>query len=232
MLERYLFYVQYDKLSSFAVIITLLPLTLIVCKKAYVDPSIRLLLFYLAFKLTIDLYMFHCAANRMNNMLLLNLTVIFRYALLSGMFFYKYENPFIKKCIIPVTVAFTIFTVGDILYCNPNLYNLHEHRAVLYSMTVESLLMIFWTLLYFYELIRSLKIPSLLTFPFFWVCSGLLVYYSSLIFIAPALHYAMKWEQWLDIGFLDRMPYIFEIVIAILFSVGICVFSARHYARQ
>lgn len=232
MLERYLFYVQYDKLSSFAVIITLLPLTLIVCKKAYIDPSIRLLLFYLICKLIIDLWMFHCAANRMNNMLLVNITVIFRYVFLSGMFYYKFERQSIKKFIVPVIVVFTFFTIGDIWYCNPDIYNLHDHRVVLYSMTVESLLMIFWTLLYFYELIRSLKIPSLLTFPFFWVCSGILLNYSSLIFIAPALHYALKWDQWLDVGFLDQIPYIFEIVIAILFSVGIWVFSARHYARQ
>jgi len=232
MLDKYLVYFQHDVLANITVIVTLLPLILILHRKAYVDPSFRLLLAFLVFRFIIDLIMYHYAVMRMNNLLFSNTTIILRYALLSGMFYYKFENKLLKKFILPSVIAFTCFTIWDIWICNPVLTNLNEHRIVKYSMTLESLLMTFWALMYFYELIRSLRIPSLLTFPFFWICSGILIYYSSLVFISPALHYAIRWEEILHIGFLDRILYIFDIVIILLFSMGIWFFSARYYARQ
>jgi len=232
MLDQYLFYFRHDILANITVIVTLLPLILIMYRKAYVDPSFRLLLIYLILRFIIDLMMFHFATYRMNNLMLYNLSIIVRYALLSGMFYFKFESSTLQKLIIPVTVTFIIFTLWDVWNCNPAFNDFNEHRIVKYAVTVEALLMIFWTLTYFYELIRSLKIPSLFTFPFFWICSGLLVYYSGLSFVSPALHYAVRWESMFEIGFLDRILYIFDIVIMLLFSLGIWVFSARYYARH
>ncbi|HEV7379413.1 MAG TPA: hypothetical protein VGN64_06445 [Dyadobacter sp.] len=232
MLDKYIHFFQYDILANITVIVTLLPLILIMYRKAYVDPSFRLLFIFLILRFIIDLLMFHFATYRMNNLMLYNLSIVVRYTFLSGMFFYKFENPTLKKFIVPVIVAFICFSVWDIWQCNPSFSNLKEHRIVKYASTIEALLMIFWTLAYFYELIRALKIPSLLTFPFFWICSGLLVFYSSLIFVSPALHYAIRWETMFTIGFLDRILYIFDIVIMLLFSLGIWVFSARYYARH
>lgn len=232
MIEKYLHYFNYDILAGISVVVTLLPLTMIIYRKAYIDPSFRLLLFFLIFKLLIDLAMFHLAAERSNNLVLFNISVMIRYALLSGMFYFKFEHEVIRRCLIPLSVIFSIFTLWDIWQCNENLSNLHLHRLVQYSATAESILMILIVLMYFYELIRSLKIPNLLTFPFFWVCAGLLLYYSSMVFIAPALHYATQWNSMMNLGLLERIPYIFEIVSILLFTVGIGVFSARYYARN
>ncbi|REA61293.1 hypothetical protein DSL64_12665 [Dyadobacter luteus] len=232
MIDKYLYYFNYDILAGTSVVITLLPLILIIYRKAYIDPSFRLLLFFLISKLIIDLAMFHLAATRANNLALFNATIVIRYVLLSGMFYSKFEREAIRRFILPVSVIFSIFTLWDIWQCNENLSNLHLHRLVQYSATAESILMILLVLLYFYELIRSLKIPNLLTFPFFWVCAGLLLYYSSMVFVAPALHYAAQWDSIMKIGLLDRIPYIFDIVSVLLFSMGILVFSARHYARN
>ena len=232
MLDKYFIYFQRDIVANITVVMTLLPLSLIIYRKAYIDPSFRLLLFFLIFKLIVDLIMFHYAVAKKNNLVFSNVTIIVRYALLSGMFYYKFENKSFRKFLIPITIVFSFFTLWDIWNCNPVLVNLKEHRIVKYAMTIESLLMIVWTLIYFYELIRSLKIQNLLTFPFFWICSGILIYYSSLIFISPALHYAIRWEKIIDIGFLDSILYIFDSVILLMFSMGIWFFSARYYARQ
>lgn len=232
MIDKYLFYFDYDLLGSLTVVVTILPLFLIIYRKAYIDPSFRLLLWLLVIKFGIDLIMFHLAATRSNNLVFFNLSILFRYAFLSGMFYYKFENKYLRKIIPPVTICFVVFFLWDIWNCNDKPIDLHTHRIVKYSLTLESALMIFWVLLYFYELIRSLKIPNLLTFPFFWVCSGLLLYYSSIIFIAPALHYVSQWQKQMDIGMLEKIPYVFEIVGTLLYSIGIWVFSARYYARQ
>lgn len=232
MLNKYYSFFTHDILANTTVIISLFPIILIIYRKAYADPSFRLLFTFLILKFIIDLLMFHFAAFRTNNLMLYNLSIGIRYTLLSGMFFFKFENPGFKKLIIPVAVSFICFTVWDVWTYNTNLANFNEHRIVKYATTLEALLMIFWTLTYFYELIRSLKIPSLLTFPFFWICSGLLVYYSGLIFVSPALHYVIRWETMVNIGFLDRILYVFDIVIMLLFSLGIWVFSASYYARR
>ncbi len=232
MLDKYLLFFTHDILANSTVIVTLLPIFIIIYRKAYVDPTFRLLLIYLIIKLVLDVMMFHFATFRINNLMLYNISVVVRYTLLSGMFLYKFENPLLKKIIIPLSIAFIIFSSWDIWISNPNIAHINEHRIVKYATTLEALLMILWTLIYFYELIRSLKIPSLLTFPFFWVCSGLLVYYSSLIFISPALNYSMRWETMFAIGYLDRVLYMFDIIIMLLFSLGTWVFSARFYARH
>jgi hypothetical protein len=232
MIDRYCKYFQYDMLASISVVITILPLIILIKRKAYVDPAFRLLAYFLATKLVLELIMFHYASYGMNNLLFQNTIIVFRYTLLSGMFYHKFENPQFRKLVIPVAITFLILTAADILSNNTSITDLHNHRLVKYAMTIESVLMIVWVLLYFYDLISSLKIPSLLTFPFFWVCSGLLIFYSSLVFVAPALFYQAQWNKMIDLGLLDRVPYIFEIVCILLITTGTWVFSSRYYARQ
>ncbi|MCE7071598.1 hypothetical protein LZG74_14865 [Dyadobacter sp. CY327] len=183
-------------------------------------------------KLIIDIIMVRSAANHENNILFFNLAIPVNYALLGGMFYYKFNSRTLKKGIIGSMVGFLAFTVWDILNSNPVISDLHNHRAVLFAKTVEGVLIITLILLFFYELIKSLRIPNLLTFPFFWVCSGLLLYYSSFIFIAPVLHYTATWNHSVDMGLTETIPTIFEIVCALCFGIGIYHFSAGHYAKQ
>ena len=229
--DIYLSYFHKQPIVCFSIIITLIPLILIIYKSAYIDSAFLLLLIYLIIKLVIDNLMLYYAAIKVNTVFYFNINVLVRYIFLSGMFFCKLETSLYRKSVLYSMGIFTVFCICDLLYINPDLKNLHNHKALLYSTTLECLLMIFWILLYFYETIRSLKISNLLLFPFFWVCSGLLLYYSSFVFIAPVLHNAFKWNHRLDIGFLLYVPYIFEIVSMILFSIGIGTFSSRHYAK-
>ncbi|MCE7066460.1 hypothetical protein [Dyadobacter sp. CY326] len=231
MLEIYISYCLKNPISSIAVFITLLPITLILIKKAYIDPSFKLLLFYLIVKLIIDILMFQSAARHRNNIILFNLGIPINYAMLSGMFYFKFSSRVFKRGLIASMIGFLIFTLWDILNSNAEISDLHNHRAVLFAKTVEGVLIITLILLFFYEIIKSLKIPNLLTFPFFWVCSGLLLYYSSFIFIAPVLHYTATWNNLVDLGITETIPTIFEIVCAMFISVGIYHFSARDYAK-
>jgi hypothetical protein len=217
---------------SLTVLITVIPIVFIGYKKAYVDPSFLLLWVYLFVKLIIDLMTFHYTSERTNHLILYNINIPIRYALLSGMYYYKLEGKSYKRGVLYGMAGFIIFSIWDIFSSNTDIKDLHHHQIVPYAFTLECLLMLFWILLYFYEIIRMLKIPDLLTFPFFWVCSGLLLYYSSSIFIAPLLHYTEKWNNQSDIWFLDQVPYIFETVCLISFSVGVSFFSARYYAKQ
>lgn len=232
MFPAYLTYCIKNPVGCIAVFITLLPLVLIIYKKAYIDPSFKLLLLYLIFKLIIDVIMFHTAAMHQNNLLYFNIAIPFYYSFLSGMFYFKFSSIAFKRILVASMIGFLMFTTWDILKSNLQLQDLHNHRAVLFAKTVEGVLIIALVLLFFYEIIKSLQIPNLLTFPFFWVCSGLLLYYSSLIFIAPVFHYTATWNNSVDMGITNTIPTVFEILCALFFSIGIYHFSRASYAKQ
>lgn len=231
MLEIYFSYIKRQPVVSAPVFLTLLPVFLIWRKKAYQDQVFLVLLVYLILKFGVDFVMFDWASRKKNTVLLYNLSIPVRYVLTSWMYYYKLDFKIQKIWLIISLPVFVVFSIWDIIQTNPSMWDLHNHSMVLYSTTVESLLMLFWILLYFYNTIRTLKIPNLLNYPFFWICSGLLLYYSSFLFIAPVLHYASKWEQWMEIGFLYYIPYVFESVSIILFSIGISQYSDRSYAK-
>jgi len=232
MVESYISYYLRQPLVCSAVFVTPIPIILILYRRAYLDPSFKLLLIFLVLKFIIDLVMLHYAAIRGNTVLLYNISLPLRYIPLSGMYYFKFQNRLFKKAILYLIAFFLLFTIWDVININPNLLTFHDHRMVAYSTTIESFLMIFWILYYFFETIRSLKIPNLLTFPFFWVCSGLLLFYASFAFIAPILTYAIVWKNPLDLGILIYLPYIFEIIASVLFCVGISFFSSGHHAKQ
>ncbi|OJV13306.1 MAG: hypothetical protein BGO21_15390 [Dyadobacter sp. 50-39] len=231
MFDIYSAYILTNPISSIAVFITILPITLTITRQAFSDKSLRLLFYYLVAKLIIDLTMLHFASNRTNNLILYNLSIPLFYALLGGMFYFQFTGRAQKIFVLTSIIGVSVFSIWDIFNSNENLSDLNEHRLVLYAKTVEGVLMISLILLYFYEIIKSLEIPNLLTFPFFWVCSGLLLYYSSLIFLAPVLHYVYTWDNQTDLGITEVIPSIFETLCAVLFSVGIYNFSPGSYAK-
>jgi hypothetical protein len=167
-----------------------------------------------------------------NSIVYYNISIPIFYGLLAGMFYYKFSSRVYKKGAIYSIAGFMVFAIWDISNSNLEISDLQNHRAVLFAKTVEGVLIIILILLYFSEIINSLVIPDLLRFPFFWVCSGLLLYYSSFIFIAPILHYTAIWKNMQDLGIARTIPYIFEIICALLFSVGVYHFSADDYAKQ
>lgn len=232
MFDTYIAYITKNSIFSIAVFITVLPIALTIIRKAFLDQSLRLLFYYLIIKLAIDLVMLHYASVRLNNLMFYNLSIPLFYALLSGMFYFKFTARRQKNLLIASIVGFCLFSGWDIVNSNLSLRDMNEHRIVVYAKTVEGILMIALILLYFYEIIKSLQIPNLLTFPFFWVCSGLLLYYSSLIFVAPVLHYAYTWKNPQALGMAEYIPSIFEIICALLFSVGIYHYSPKDYAKQ
>lgn len=231
MFEIYFSYFQRQPIPSIPVFLSLIPIFLIWQRKAYHDKTFLIFLIYLVTKFIIDLLMFDGAAHRENTVLLYNLSIAMRYVLLSWMYYLKIEIKSHKVWVVIIMPLFVLFTIWDLTSANPGKWDLRNHNMVRYASTIESLLILFWILLYFFDIIRSLKIPNLLEYPFFWICSGLLLYYSSLLFIAPVLHYASKWDNWLEIGILYDIPNIFEFVSIILFSLGIYQFPKKWYAK-
>ncbi len=232
MLDNYISLLLRHPIQCLPVFITLLPLIIIIKRKAYLVTPYLLITVFLVIKLIIDLLMFHMASNKSNNLLVYNIGVLVSYCLLAAVFAFKIESPKTRKIIIVSILLFPIVWVWDVVKANENLGDLHNHSMVNYTSTIQCVLMILWVLLYFYELLHSMKIPNLLHSTFFWICCGLLIYYSSFVFIAPVLHYTEKWYNPLSIGFAVYLSYIFEIIYLIIFSIGFLNFRPSNYARH
>jgi hypothetical protein len=224
----YFTYFERYPLASLAVLIILLPLGLAVYRYSWLDEAFRLLFYFLCLDLVLGVGMIHLAAHRTNNILMLNLFVPFRYIALSGMFYHKFQSKRCMKAILYSMVAFVPFTLIDIYTSNPVLSDLHNHRVGKYSQVVESLLIIGWALLYLYEITKTLQVKNIISYPFFWVCAGLLLFYSGNIFYFPFWHYMYIWKDDLKLGFVEEVPNIVEIISLLLFSIGIFQTRAHH----
>lgn len=228
----YLSYIERYPLVSFAVFFLAVPIALAYFRYKSLDEAFRLLLVFLVLDLFVGLWMLHLAAHRANNILLLNLFVPFRYVLFSGMFYYNFRSPTIRKIIFYTLIAFGPFALLDIYASNRNLSDLHNHLVGRYSQVVESGLIILWVLLYFYEIIKNLKVNNILAYPFFWVCAGLLIFYSGNIFYFPFWYYTNQWDNNLRMGMIEYIPYIVEIISLTLFSIGIWLTRPHHDSIQ
>jgi len=221
-------YIARYPLASSAVFFVLLPLCLAWLRFAHAKGAFRLLFVFLLLDLAVGLWMMYLAAHRTNNILLLNLFVPFRYALFSGMFYYNFRSVAVRRVILYSIVAFGPMALLDIYASNHNLSDLHNHLVGRYSQVVESVLIILWVLLYFYEIIKTLAINNILGYPFFWVCAGLLIFYSGNIFYFPFWYYTNTWENKLQLGFIDDIPFIVEIISLSLFAIGIWLTRSHH----
>jgi hypothetical protein len=220
-MNSYLDFFYRHPLSSLAVFITLLPLGLALQRKASIDQPIRVLVAYLIIKLVIDLAMLHYVVLSRNNLIFYNLSIPIRYVLLSTVLFYYFQSKLLRTFLLASIPLFVLFSVWDMLSTNPDLSDTYNHQLVRYAATVESILMIVWLLAFFYQVTQPARKTDLPALPSFWISSGLLVYFSTYIFIAPLLHYVAQRESTVDLGVLYTAPYFFEIISMVLISLGI-----------
>ena len=222
-------YVERYPLASFNVFFILLPLCLSVYRYSSLDTAFRLLLAFLAVDFVVGVWMIYLAAHRTNNILLVNLLVPVRYALFSGMFYFRFVSGRYRRAVLYTIIGFLPFAMLDLYAGNLNLADLHNHRVGKYAQVVESALLITWALLYFREMVNALKIDNIISYPFFWVCAGLLIFYSGNIFFFPFWHYMYKWENDLRLGFIEKIPLIIELITLFLFSIGIWQTRKHHH---
>ncbi len=221
-------YIERYPLASSAVFFILVPLFVAGFRYSHLNTAFRFLFVYLLLDLIVGLWMMYLAAHRANNILLLNLFVPLRYAFFSGMFYYYFRSALVKRIIFYSIIAFGPFALLDIYASNRDLTDLHNHLVGKYSQVVESVLIIFWVLLYFYEIIKTLQVSNILGYPFFWICAGLLIFYSGNIFYFPFWYYTNTWENKLQVGLIDDIPFIVELISLFLFSIGLWHIHSNH----
>lgn len=79
----------------------------------------------------------------------------------------------VRMFLLYAAILFPVFVMINIFFLQPA-----KDQFVSISLALGSLLIVFATIVYFYELFTTDKYINLAKDPFFWICSGLLFFYS------------------------------------------------------
>lgn len=185
-------------------------------RKCYRYGALRYFFLYLVVKLVIDIAMLYMASKRIDNLYLGNILTIVGFFLVARMFQDMYEEVRMKRVVYLCEVLFMAIVSMDLIRDGLS----YTFR---YTGLFSCMFIMLFCLLYFYELIRLLRIPDLLTFPFFWICSSLLIYVSCCTFISPLAFYLDRWDSNRDMHIFVLVPYILESSYLCIITFGMFV---------
>lgn len=227
MREIFLFLKTYPFYSG--VLLTFIPIAILFSRGKQAGIAFQLLLGCLVLKLAVDLLMIYYAARGLNNLWLYNLMVPARYLLLSGMIYHLLETEKFRKWIRLSWLVFLLLFAGDFFFSNRQNIFTAEHRVDRYSGVVECVFMLLWVLLYFYEIMQSMKIANLLKSPGFLIAVAWMLHYASLVFFAPLFYYIYRSQLTLDLGILELVPDCVDYLTVLIISIGVSFIPSPKY---
>ena len=118
---------------------------------------------------------------------------IIEFALLAGVYLHAFDG-FVRKRIIRITL---ISFVALNLLSNLFLQDFEQFNS--YVKIVEAIVLIVFSLLYFYKLASELKVSKLERHPMFWINAAVLIYFGSNLFVFLYSNYILFYSQELGI---------------------------------
>jgi hypothetical protein len=177
------FVLNYYFLLSLGVFLPFIAM-LIRWKPLWANSSTKLFSVYIILDVTAWFLSIFLAINDIHNIIVANIFTVFEFLFVS-MFFIEIFNFSNKKPFYIVTLIITmLFALGVFLSKNETYSN--------YSNLIERFIFIVFSLLFYLKLMRELKIDNLLNYPIFWLNTGVLLYFSSSIFITIFSNYFLN----------------------------------------
>lgn len=136
------------------------------------ESKLHLLPFYLLFIVVVELsarYLIRELGYKKNGWLY-NISIPLEYTFFLYLFFLHYISVRLKMLTKYTTILFSLFIIAVLLIIG----SVYSFNTIF--LKVGSLIMIIFSILYFYDLLISDRVISPLTEPFFWICSGLLIF--------------------------------------------------------
>lgn len=132
--------------------------------------------------------------------------------LLLGMVFSQAIIPFLSKTFFRlITLFFLCFVAIDMIW----LSGINQFNN--YSTAIEGLLLIFFSIVFFYKTLKELKIRDLEKEPLFWISTGVLLYFSGSLFIFLFTNYVNSSNTALLI--IWGIHAIFRILLNLFYSI-------------
>jgi|GEM_PF-5796236 len=200
--------------------ITILPLILLLTRKELSHP-LRVFTVYLSFKFILDSIGLFMACQSMNTLLICNTWVLVS-AILTGLFFqYIFLDKPRKMLVTILTISYVALFSVDLIWSNPIVNDLHNHKYVSFSLPLRSAFILFLCLLFYSELIQELYIKDLTRSAVFWIVSCLLVYHCSALFCTIVYQSEYVWEGKNFLKVVTDIPVAVESLTMILVAIGV-----------
>lgn len=195
---------------------TIFPLAVMAYRLDYKKSIERYFFLYLVSKLLIESIMLYMAANVQNNLFLYNAFILISYCLLARMCYEAIDIETHKRVVFIGSFLF-LFAYGV------DLIDTGMEKVLRIAPTLQCLFMIVYIMLWFYGLLKSLKVRNLFVYPVFWIFSGMLLFYSSSTFATPIFYYVEQFGAPKDLYLIVLVPYVTEILALSLVGLGFLV---------
>lgn len=161
-----------------------------------------------------------------NNLFVFHISTPLEYVILSMLFRDVIANAAVKRIIIlsiPFFIALSILFAVFIQAPDTNNSNI---------IIIESVILLFLSLFFLREILLLQQVTVLHRFPMFWVCVGILFYYTGNLVIEGMLNYMIRHSMELARR-TYRVGYIFKYLLFILFIIGaFCSKSPRLLSKK
>lgn len=157
-----------------------------------------------------------------NNLFIFHIYTPLEYLLLGLLYAYSMENMVIRRIILISIPLFMTVSVWLTAFVQP----LSVNNS--YSVIIESILIMLWTLVFIRETIMLQRESRLQRFPMFWISIGFLFYFVGGMFVEGLLNYMLNYSMELARQ-TYKMSFIFKYLLFVLLMVGA---SCRFLFRQ
>jgi hypothetical protein len=185
--------------------------------------STKWLSVYLVILPFLVLWMNHEAYQHKNNMYLKHVLAHFEISIFSVYFYFLFEKLLFKRLVLGLFIGYMIFSVFDTIYYEP--FSTYPSNIGF----VYSLIVILYSLLFFFEIYEKGEVLYIERHPHFWINSALLIYYSGTLILGLFINYLLYRIPRETFIYLDE----FFSAMTIVFNVLVCIgLSIEAYQRR
>src|SRR5258708_27458954 len=148
-----------------------------------------------------------------NNLFLFHISTPLEYVILCLLYRDAIVNKGIKRMISISIPVFIILCILSSLF----IQKLNADNS--YIVIIESVMVIFISLFFLREILLLQQVPVLHRFPMFWICVGILFYYTGNLIIEGMLNYMIHHSMKLALR-TYRLGYIFKYLLFVIFIIG------------
>ena len=163
---------------------------------------------------------FYTSRNGIHNITFFHTFVIAQLFLFSAIYYTSFDSPRVKKAIQGITFIFLLLTL-IILTLN----SFQEFNPSVKG--VQNLIILSYSILYFYHLSDRLPTQRLELLPMFWINSGVLLYFAGTLLVFTLKEYLGSKEGKYIIDLWDFHLFL-NVILNVLFAIGFWVSRQKY----
>ena len=153
--------------------------------------------------------------NHLPTAILFHIYTVLEFCVLALLYKQLFHKERIKKSINIIILLFFVFKILDITFFT----SIQESDTL--AMTLESVVMITFGILYFDQVLREMVIPNLEKYPVFWINSGILIYFSGSLFLFLFSDFIFSFSNQISYWIFWSIHSLLTITKYTLFSIGL-----------